>query len=1085
MLALGLGAILAQAAAPPTPQGFITEKVWLDIGGGTAVTDLTGNTRFPNSPDITSYRSFFELYGGDDINTGAPGDLYNNAGSQLIGYFYPETTGDYIFYVCSDDGGNLYLSTDGDPANKKLIAQEAGWSGVRNYSGIGGGSTVEAKCSLTFTGTQWPTKAPEGGAKITLTAGRAYYIEALAKEGGGGENLSASLDGVLPIPGSMLSTFDKSNGPLTIKTQPQSVTLNEGAPASFSVVVDGTPPYAYQWKKDGTDIADATRASYSIARVSRTDNGAKFTVAITGGQGSLTSAQAALTVNFDATAPTIVSASSSATFDTVRVVFSEPMDPTSAAVASNYKIDNGVTVTAAALAGAPGSALDNTVVLTTSKQPSGSTFTLTVNGVKDAPGNTIAANSTATFRSFVFTTGWCTYERWDGDTKALAAFETALADGSQGPAGVAAAQPQFDGPWGVGDNYNSRKFTWFVAPFTGNYVFFVSADDGANLYISTDENPANKKLAAQEGSWSNQYQWTVVGSGDVALKRSDQCSASEWGNVITLTKGNRYYIELTHHEGSGGDGAGATFIKEGDPDPATSAAGMFLQGAAIGTYLDPAGAAINITQEPASQTGVDGKIAIFKVVATGASLYGNTVGYQWQKAAPGSSTFTDIAGATTAIYKTPLLTLADSGAKYRVKCSVPTLDKTSAEAVLTVVADTFPPVPSVGTIKTAAGAVQVGVGFDEDVNAAGLVAGNFSIAGATVSKFTLVKNSFGDYNAALLDVTGVAPGTSYTLNVKNVADLKGNAIPAAGANVSFQLGLVEWAETGTPSAKGQVVPVAKDGFDVLNGGRAEWGSYDEVTIGYLKKTNDFDVKVRVMYAEPSSQWARAGLMARNDLNINENPEDRNGNSSASAYAQTHVNPSQTLGSSGRWEAKYPGDPAVPANQTPNNGHEQNQRLTKGGATSGWGSPSTPPTYPDAWLRLARVGASLYGYRSEDGVTWTAQGSTTLTDQQAEMYVGVFYATEAGNIWGSGDHDVWGAYDAKFDMIYVTQFRDFGDFASAVTPTLGIAKDGTGKVTITYTGTLQSAATVNGPYTDVAGAASPYTPAATGYFRARQ
>ena len=46
----------------------------------------------------------------------------------------------------------------------------------------------------------------------------------------------------------------------------------------------------------------------------------------------------------------------------------------------------------------------------------------------------------------------------------------------------------------------------------------------------------------------------------------------------------------------------------------------------------------------------------------------------------------------------------------------------------------------------------------------------------------------------------------------------------------------------------------------------------------------------------------------------------------------------------------------------------------------------------------------------------------------------------------------------------------------------------GKVVITYTGTLQSSATVNGTYSAVAGATSPYTPPSTGahvFYRAQQ
>jgi hypothetical protein len=261
------------------------------------------------------------------------------------------------------------------------------------------------------------------------------------------------------------------------------------------------------------------------------------------------------------------------------------------------------------------------------------------------------------------------------------------------------------------------------------------------------------------------------------------------------------------------------------------------------------------------------------------------------------------------------------------------------------------------------------------------------------------------------------------------------------------------------------VPAGATGFDVLNGGRQEWSSYDEVTMAYVKKTNDFDVQVQVVYAEPGSQWSRVGLQARNGLDVGEPADDRNGPSTAHAYAQTHVNPSQTIGSSARFDPLGP----IPANQTANNGHEQNQRLTAGGQTSGWGSPGTAPTYPNAWIRLKRVGTDIFGFRSEDGQNWTAQGSTTLTDQQPDMFVGVSLGVETGNIWGGTSHDVYaGPFDPIEDRLFVAQFRNFTDI-----PTLTMSVVA-GRPTVTFVGVLQSSATVNGAYTDVAGATSPYT-----------
>ncbi len=188
-----LAGVAGAQAQPSSPQGVITAKGYLNIGGGTAVADLTGNAKYPNNPDVVAYPGYFEWNATGDINT-APGDYADNYGSEIVGYFYPPATGDYIFYIAADDGANLYLSTDANPANKKLIAQETGWSGKRSFTTVGGCSTIEAKDSSLFTGTQWPTLDPfSGGAKITLQQGQAYYIQALEKEGGGGDGLAVAV----------------------------------------------------------------------------------------------------------------------------------------------------------------------------------------------------------------------------------------------------------------------------------------------------------------------------------------------------------------------------------------------------------------------------------------------------------------------------------------------------------------------------------------------------------------------------------------------------------------------------------------------------------------------------------------------------------------------------------------------------------------------------------------------------------------------------------------------------------------------------------------------------------------------------
>jgi hypothetical protein len=71
-------------------------------------------------------------------------------------------------------------------------------------------------------------------------------------------------------------------------------------------------------------------------------------------------------------------------------------------------------------------------------------------------------------------------------------------------------------------------------------------------------------------------------------------------------------------------------------------------------------------------------------------------------------------------------------------------------------------------------------------------------------------------------------------------------------------------------------------------------------------------------------------------------------------------------------------------------------------------------------------------------------------------------------------------------MWLAKFRDYGDTFSVV-PVLSAARSA-GALSITFTGTLQSAPAVTGPWTDVAGAASPYSATSTSgqvFYRAKK
>ena len=84
------------------------------------------------------------------------------------------------------------------------------------------------------------------------------------------------------------------------------------------------------------------------------------------------------------------------------------------------------------------------------------------------------------------------------------------------------------------------------------------------------------------------------------------------------------------------------------------------------------------------------KVASFTGLATGQSLYGTNVIYQWQSAPRGSSTFTDIPGETLNSYTTPVLHVPDSGTQYKLLAMLAGLVQPSSVATVTVTAETVP-----------------------------------------------------------------------------------------------------------------------------------------------------------------------------------------------------------------------------------------------------------------------------------------------------------------------------------------------------------------------------------------------------------
>ncbi|MBK8476541.1 MAG: hypothetical protein IPL39_09490 [Opitutaceae bacterium] len=103
-----------------------------------------------------------------------------------------------------------------------------------------------------------------------------------------------------------LGVSTKANAVPTIGTQPLGATVGAGQSPTLSVAATGTGPLAYQWRKNGALIAGATAATYSPPPLTQADNGARFTVLVTGEAGTVASAEAVVVVTEGASVAALV-----------------------------------------------------------------------------------------------------------------------------------------------------------------------------------------------------------------------------------------------------------------------------------------------------------------------------------------------------------------------------------------------------------------------------------------------------------------------------------------------------------------------------------------------------------------------------------------------------------------------------------------------------------------------------------------------------------------------------------------------------------------------------------------------------------
>ncbi len=201
-------------------------------------------------------------------------------------------------------------------------------------------------------------------------------------------------------------------------------------------------------------------------------------------------------------------------------------------------------------------------------------------------------------------------------------------------------------------------------------------------------------------------------------------------------------------------------------------------------------------------------------------------------------------------------------------------------------------------------------------------------------------------NSVTYTDSGIGANASYSYRVRALGDAGDSnysnetaittpaALPFTSADIGTTGGVTQTVETGS------AYNVSASGTDI-------WNSSDQFRFVYRQVTGDFDIRVRISSLGYVNDQTMAGLMARASLDSN----------ARNVFVKARADGSDRM----------------------------SYRSSTGGTSVGTGSGSV--TYPNAYLRLTRVGNTFTSYSSTDGTSWTFIGAVTLS-LPATMYLGM-------------------------------------------------------------------------------------------------
>ena len=325
-------------------------------------------------------------------------------------------------------------------------------------------------------------------------------------------------------------------------------------------------------------------------------------------------------------------------------------------------------------------------------------------------------------------------------------------------------------------------------------------------------------------------------------------------------------------------------------------------------------------------------------------------------------------------------------------------------------ADGLPPSRPVGVSAISTGTTQVNVTWNASADGGGGVVAGYRVYRDGVFVATSTATSYLD--------TGLVSGRQYSYTVSaydnaNPANVSQQSSPPAVVTTQVatpwtgrNIGAVAAQGTHTFGGGGAVITISASGADI-------WNRADEFYFLSQSLTGDGEMTARVVSVGNTDPWAKSGVMIRETT------------AAGSRHAMMMI--SATSGAAFQY------------------------RTTTGGVSGPTSTPGAPASAP-LYVKIKRVGNTLTGSYSTDGVVWTTRGSITIA-MNAATQIGL----------ASTSHKDGVLMQAVFDNVTLTQAPPALDTTPPSVPT-GL------------TATAVSATQVNlswGASTDIGGAVAGY------------